>query len=782
MQHPVQNATQDVRHRQRAAIVGGGRLALETFALLVEDSETEVVGFWDSDKTTLIYRLADLGFSFADHLRPKILDNLKELNEIGTLDFIIDTSGNLQTRRSLVPLLGRRVRVLSGPAAQLLWSLKLGKEVDLGPDLEELIPLLAGIERVEDESEFFEILLQISTLLTYAKSAALYVVKPEGQDPVLAYTVIQSVSVDDSNGLNYPRREPFNLSLIQKAIELKRPVVLPDDDQRLSLSPSGRGSDSNRFTRDPNLIQPIMMEDEVLGVLALCKDSSSGPFTPESLNVCARLGNLGAKYLSKFLHFQEIKERSTSEMIRSEVKAIVNSQFSLQEKLAKGAEKISKVLRCHAHFYVKDRLSEDFVLQASTTQASQVCGMMRVREGEGFVGEVAQQLSPVFLKGDIPGSSSGRQQALLCLPLHNSAGLWGILCIEQLPLGLGTRKTLNLLEELAEIFAQVIAGDLEHHRISQKLLRLSVVQEEGLQLLSVMDREQLMTMIAASGAMLVDAEAVILRVFEKKGKRLLIGSTYGLHKNEMDTRLVGLDSLIALKAFQSSSQQVLEELKRVDQTLPSKFPYRYGVCRPLVYEGVAAGTLSVYNKLTFQSFGCTPFDQDDLEILEKFSYYAGKALINLQEAQARSALITIDELTGLRNERYLTLRLPEEIRRAERYQRSLSLMVFEVESEAPVKPAPGSPAEKDFIKQVAEVLEEKFRNVDIVVRVKGTQFAILMPDTGETVTDAAARLARGLSILPLKILMGYSTYPTDAKTVQDLIAKASKLSEMAKKS
>jgi diguanylate cyclase (GGDEF)-like protein len=289
-----------------------------------------------------------------------------------------------------------------------------------------------------------------------------------------------------------------------------------------------------------------------------------------------------------------------------------------------------------------------------------------------------------------------------------------------------------------------------------------------------------MTMIVASTAMLVDAEAVILRVFEKKGKRLLVGSTYGLHKNEMDTKLVALDGLIALKAFQSRNPQVLEDLKKVDPTLPPKFPYRYGVCRPLVYEGITAGTLSVYNKLAFQSFGCTAFDPDDIEILEKFSYYAGKALINLQEAQARSTLITIDELTGLRNERYLTLRLPEEIRRAERYQRSLSLMIFEVMSEAPVQPTPGSSAEKEFIKQVAEVLQEKFRNVDIVVRIKGTRFAILMPDTGESVTDAAARLARGLSILPLKIFMGYSTYPSDAKTVQDLITKASKLSEMVK--
>ncbi|MCI0529800.1 MAG: diguanylate cyclase, partial [Nitrospira sp.] len=316
--------------------------------------------------------------------------------------------------------------------------------------------------------------------------------------------------------------------------------------------------------------------------------------------------------------------------------------------------------------------------------------------------------------------------------------------------------------------------------MSQKLLRLSVVQEEGLEILSVKDRDKLVAMITASAAMLVDAEAVVLRVFEKKGKRLLVGSTYGLHKNEMDTKLVELDGLIALKVFQMRIPQVLDDLRLTDSGLPAKFPYRYSVCRPVVYGGTAEGTLSIYNKLSFQSFGCTAFDQDDTELLEKFSYYVGKALINLHEVQTRSALITIDELTGLRNERYLMMRLPEEVRRAERYRRSLALMIFEVKSEAETQPAPGSSAEGEFIKQVAEVLQEKFRNVDIVVRIKGARFAILMPDTGETVTDAVARLSRGLAILPLKVFIGYSTYPADAKSAQAMITKASKLSEMVR--
>jgi diguanylate cyclase (GGDEF)-like protein len=753
--------------------VGGGRSALETFALLAEDAELEVVCLWDPDRTALIFRLNELGFSFADHLKPRLLSDLRELTAITALDFIVDTSSNSQIRRSLDPFLDQGTRILSGQTAQILWGLRLGKDVKLGQDLERLRTLLESIDLVHDVSEFFEILLQTSILLTRAQGAAFYLVRPEEQEACLVYSIIQP-SISGSNGLNHSPKQPSNCNLVQKAIKQKRLMVIPQEDHSVS---KGQTS-SNGLDECPALVLPIMADATVLGIIELYKEPSSGPFVPQDLEACTRLGSISAKFLKKLLDLQEMRELSMTETVRTEIKLILNGQFSLQEKLAKGVEKIREILGCHCHFYVKERFSNDFVLQASTTQAYQVCGMFRIRAGEGFVGEVAKTRKPVFLKGEVSGSPSGQQQALLCLPLTTPTGLWGVLCIERLPIGIGAKRTVKLLEETAETFAQVIAGDLEHHRMSQKLLRLSVVQEEGLEILSVTDREKLVAMITASAAMLVDAEAVILRVFEKQGKRLLVGSTYGLHRNDIDTKLVELDGLIALKVFQTRVPQVLDDLRKTEPGLPAKFPYRYAICRPVVYEGTAVGTLSIYNKLSFQSFGCTAFDQDDTELLEKFSYYVGKALINLQETQARSALITIDELTGLRNERYLMIRLPEEIRRAERYRRSLALMIFEVKSEAETQPVPGSSAEKEFIKQVAEVLQEKFRNVDIVVRIKGARFAILMPDTGETVTDAVARLSRGLAILPLKIFIGYSTYPADAKSAQAMLTKASKLSEM----
>lgn len=766
------------QQRCRAAMVGGGRLALETLALITQDPETEVMSLWDPDRSALVFRLEDLGFTFTDSIKPKLLRDFREMVALPAPDLIVDASSNSEIRHGLDVFLDRGSRILSARTAQFLWGLKLSRESVLNQALEKLPVLLEEIDLLRNETEFFEVLLQTSLILTKARSATLYLQRSAEEGPVPVHATARLSGMDGKSllGITWP-----DSGVARLVARLKQPFRIPDENYPGTDDPKGNPKESI-------LALPILADlsgaNEVGGVIQVYKDSASGMFTQEELKACSQLCQACVGHLKKFLHLQEMREISVIETMRMEINSILNSTSTLQEKLSRATEKFHDVLGgCDAHFYILEQSSGDLVLQASTNQASHVCGMLRVRKGEGFVGQAAQLRQPLFLKGGFSGHPvRWKEQGLFYLPLSASGSVWGVLCVERLPVGLGTERILKLVEETGESFARAIAEDLERHRMSQKLLRLSVVQEEGLELLSITDRERLMTTLSASAAMLVDAEAVIVRVYEKKGRRLLVGSTYGLQKNDMDTKLVQLDGLIALKVFQSRGHQVLDDLRKYDSSLPPKFPYLHGLCRTLEYEGVAVGTLSVYNKLAFQSFGCTAFDQDDAEILEKYSYYAGKAIINAQEAEARSILITIDELTGLRNERYLLQRLPEEIQRAERYKRSLSLMIFEVQREGRDQTPETTHTEKEFIRRISEVLQETFRNVDILVRLKGTRFAILMPDTGETVTDAAMRLTHGLASLPLKVFIGYATYPKEANTAQDLLKKASRLSAMVKES
>ena len=115
------------------------------------------------------------------------------------------------------------------------------------------------------------------------------------------------------------------------------------------------------------------------------------------------------------------------------------------------------------------------------------------------------------------------------------------------------------------------------------------------------------------------------------------------------------------------------------------------------------------------------------------------------------------------------MRFPEEIKRARRYNRTVSLIFLDVK-----------PADDVIIHDVSKLVKETFRYIDVLVRLKESKFAILLPDTGASVKDAATRIAASLGILKekrtgLTIHIGYSTYPYDSEDMHELIKKASKL-------
>ncbi|MEK7871013.1 MAG: sensor domain-containing diguanylate cyclase, partial [Nitrospirota bacterium] len=216
------------------------------------------------------------------------------------------------------------------------------------------------------------------------------------------------------------------------------------------------------------------------------------------------------------------------------------------------------------------------------------------------------------------------------------------------------------------------------------------------------------------------------------------------------------------------------------------FPYNSVLSLPLLWEEKIIGSLAMYNKLVYNSFSCTFFNEDDKEILEKYVQYVARALLNAQQYKDREALVTIDELTGLRNERYLKIRLPEEIRRADRYQRAISLVFMDVDKFRDIVKGMQESARKEVIKKLAGIIRENFRNVDIIVRLEESKFAVLLPDTGERVKEAIQRMSGNLrsvkiknvstgNITPLQLMIGYSTYPYDSNDINTLIENASKM-------
>lgn len=102
-------------------------------------------------------------------------------------------------------------------------------------------------------------------------------------------------------------------------------------------------------------------------------------------------------------------------------------------------------------------------------------------------------------------------------------------------------------------------------------------------------------------------------------------------------------------------------------------------------------------------------------------------------------LAATDHLTGCLNRRAFSDRLDEEIDRAMRHCEPLSLVVADIDGFKYVNDTYGHPAGDEALKRAATTLRDRSRRSDIVARIGGDEFALLLPGVP---LDAAVRYAQ----------------------------------------
>jgi two-component system cell cycle response regulator len=104
-------------------------------------------------------------------------------------------------------------------------------------------------------------------------------------------------------------------------------------------------------------------------------------------------------------------------------------------------------------------------------------------------------------------------------------------------------------------------------------------------------------------------------------------------------------------------------------------------------------------------------------------------------------LATIDPLTGIANRQAVLSRIEEELVRAARYQRPVSVVLVDLDHFKRLNDSYGHAAGDAVLRHVAQLLAANVRAVDVAGRYGGEEFLILLPETD---VDAAAGLAEKL--------------------------------------
>jgi diguanylate cyclase (GGDEF)-like protein len=158
---------------------------------------------------------------------------------------------------------------------------------------------------------------------------------------------------------------------------------------------------------------------------------------------------------------------------------------------------------------------------------------------------------------------------------------------------------------------------------------------------------------------------------------------------------------------------------------------RGGVFIPLIGRELRAiGTLSLF----WRRADHEP-TQEQVEAAESLAESAIPAVENARRYGEARKLAETDALTGLFNQRYFHEMLRREVIRAQRYDRKLALIVFDLDDFKRINDQIGHLAGDRVLASAADRLREAARSVDIACRVGGDEFAMILPESSADDAD-----------------------------------------------
>ncbi len=205
----------------------------------------------------------------------------------------------------------------------------------------------------------------------------------------------------------------------------------------------------------------------------------------------------------------------------------------------------------------------------------------------------------------------------------------------------------------------------------------------------------------------------------------------------------------------------------------------------IVMTGYASMETAVESmKLGAADYITKPFNIDQIRIIVANVVKERRLRRKAAEGEFYKELSRKDGLTELYNHRYFHQLLEAEVGRAERYGRSVNLIMIDIDHFKQYNDAHGHPAGDMALRKLAHILKRCVRSCDYVARYGGEEFAIIVPEIDLCAARSMAERVRALvdesefegeEVMPLgrlTVSIGLAAFPAHAATKEEFVERS----------
>ena len=346
-------------------------------------------------------------------------------------------------------------------------------------------------------------------------------------------------------------------------------------------------------------------------------------------------------------------------------------------------------------------------------------------------------------------------------------------------------KIFDYIEPIIAKYQRKIRKDEEIVQLQKSLHNISILYNISQAVNFIDDLKKLLQVIIQKALISLDAEKGSLMLYDYSINALQVRIVSGLQDKKLEEAINnGAVQCAKIGIGEGIAGTVFLERKPIITNLGSADP-RFIVkevlsntksllCVPLIAKGEVIGVINITNKKHGRLF-----NQKDLEFITSLANQAAIAIDNAKLYE----LATKDGMTKLYIYRHFYTLLENEIRRCQRYDRNMSLIMMDIDNFKKINDTYGHLTGDNILRRLAVVLQETVRKIDIPARYGGEEFVVILPETNkEDACIIAERIRKNVSEIVVKvnddqdlsptISMGVAQYSTDGKEPKELINAA----------